>query len=191
MNSINLMRPRATDPQYEVRPRREELVSLIPKLRAFAHMLCLERELAETLTRKAFERAWHRQCRIDDGTNLTTGLFRIFHEEFHAHRKARATQLALDLDTASPEDADDADCPIAVRIAGAMAAMSDNQREALILVSAAGLTCEHAGQICGTKPRTMKSRAARARNMLFKVLVNDHAHAKSGDVREFWAGSLN
>jgi RNA polymerase sigma-70 factor (ECF subfamily) len=189
MNAITLILPRAPDPQYEVRPRSEELVSLIPKLRAFARMLCLDSELAESLAQKAFERAWARQCRIDNAANLTTGLFRIFHEEFHAHRKASAAQLALDLDTTSPDGADDPDCALGARITRAMAAMSDNQREALILVSAAGFSSDDASEICGAQPKTVKSRATRARNMLFKVLKSDHALAKSGDVSELWTGA--
>jgi RNA polymerase sigma-70 factor (ECF subfamily) len=114
-------------------------------------------------------------------------LFRIFHEEFHAHSKAFDAQLELDTSASPDEGPDDPAFGLANRIAKAMALMSDNQREALILISAGGFSCEDAAAICGARPRTMKSRAARARIALFKVI--ESAPAKSGDVRELWAGA--
>ncbi|MBI3275892.1 MAG: DUF134 domain-containing protein, partial [Methylocystis sp.] len=46
-----------------------------------------------------------------------------------------------------------------------------DQREALILVAASGLSYEEAAAICGCAPGTMKSRVNRARNRLADVLA--------------------
>jgi RNA polymerase sigma-70 factor (ECF subfamily) len=67
--------------------------------------------------------------------------------------------------------------------------MSHNQREALILVTAGGFTCEDAATICGTRPRTMKSRAVRARNTLMKTLQSDRERSQSNTVKEMWPSS--
>ena len=174
-------------------PFREELISLIPKLRAFSHMLCLEQELAEALAQKAFARTWHRQRHIGNETNLTTGLFRIFHEEFHSHsrRKAGDAQQNRAADTAQlpAKRRKEPVSVITTDIAKALGAMSDNQREALILISAGGFTWEDAAKICGTHPGTMKSRAGRARNALMKTLESDSERPKSDTVRELWPKS--
>jgi RNA polymerase sigma-70 factor (ECF subfamily) len=122
---------------------------------------------------------------------LTTGLFRIFHEEFHSRRRADEAQRNRDVDTRpSTEGLEEPVSGFATRFAKALAAMSDNQREALILISAGGFTCEDAATICGAQPKTVKSRAARARITLIRNLESDHAPAKSGNVRELWAGSV-
>jgi RNA polymerase sigma-70 factor, ECF subfamily len=195
MSSVSVMRSHvsAANPQCAASPVREGIINLIPKLRAFSHMLCLEQGLAEALAQKAVVRACHRQSRIDNGANLTTGLFRIYHEEFHLHsrRKAGQAQQNRDVDATprSPERPKESDSGITTGIAKALGAMSDNQREALILISAGGFTCEDAAKICGTQPRTMKSRAVRARRALMKTLDSDREFSKSDGVRELWASS--
>jgi RNA polymerase sigma-70 factor (ECF subfamily) len=191
MSSISVLRPRTPteNPRYTASPRREELFNLIPKLRAFSHMLCVEPELAETLAQKAFATAWFRQCHMDNPANATTGLFRILHVEFHAHRRMGQTRAAPELDTSRAPGFEDSVPVLAARIAGALARMSDNQREALVLISAGGFSCEDAAAICGAQPKTMKSRAARARSVLNRTLKSDHVAEKSGDVREIRAGA--
>ncbi len=52
----------------------------------------------------------------------------------------------------------------------ALQRLPPDQREALILVGASGLSYEEAAQICGCAVGTMKSRVNRARNRLGEIL---------------------
>ena len=52
----------------------------------------------------------------------------------------------------------------------AMQKLPIDQREALILVGASGMSYEEAAQICGCAPGTMKSRVNRARNRLSELM---------------------
>ena len=57
----------------------------------------------------------------------------------------------------------------------AMRQLPDEQREALVLVGAAGLTYEEAAEICGCALGTIKSRVNRARTRLLKIMEADSA----------------
>jgi RNA polymerase sigma-70 factor (ECF subfamily) len=59
--------------------------------------------------------------------------------------------------------------------------LPDDQREALILVGAAGFSYEEAAEICGCAVGTIKSRVNRARNRLADML----------GLSEFEAGEAN
>ena len=52
----------------------------------------------------------------------------------------------------------------------ALSRLSVEQREALLLVAAEGVSYEDAAQICGTNIGTIKSRVNRARNRLAELL---------------------
>ena len=65
----------------------------------------------------------------------------------------------------------------------ALAELSDDQREALILVGASGFTYEEAAEICNCKPGTVKSRVSRARERLSQLL-----NVPPGDVLDQDAG---
>ena len=59
--------------------------------------------------------------------------------------------------------------------------LPDDQREALILVGAAGFSYEEAAEICGCAVGTIKSRVNRARNRLADMLGLD-AEAEPEDI---------
>ena len=52
-----------------------------------------------------------------------------------------------------------------------MMMLSDEQREALILIGAAGMSYEEAAEICQTAVGTIKSRVSRARTALQVILA--------------------
>jgi RNA polymerase sigma-70 factor (ECF subfamily) len=81
-----------------------------------------------------------------------------------------------------------------------MALLPDVQREALILVGAAGLSYEEVGEISGVAVGTVKSRVSRARVALAAIMAGgaipeDHEAPESamaailGDVERFRAGA--
>jgi RNA polymerase sigma-70 factor (ECF subfamily) len=57
----------------------------------------------------------------------------------------------------------------------ALAKLSPDQREALILVGASGFSCEEAANICGCAPGTIKSRVNRARTRLASLMAVEGA----------------
>jgi RNA polymerase sigma-70 factor (ECF subfamily) len=60
-----------------------------------------------------------------------------------------------------------------------------DQREALILVAASGMSYEEAAEICGCAPGTMKSRVNRARNRLNELMsLPARPGRDSADARE-------
>jgi RNA polymerase sigma-70 factor (ECF subfamily) len=151
-------------------------------------MLCLEHHLAETLVKKAFARAWRTQRHPANGSGLTIWVFRIFHEEFRSHSRQNAGKglryRGICWNEFAGERGEEPVSGLTAGIVKGLAALSDSQREALILISAAGFACEDVAEICGTQPRTAKSRAVRARTTLMKILESDEAFGNSDAIEE-------
>jgi len=61
----------------------------------------------------------------------------------------------------------------------AFATLPPDQREALTLVGASGLTYEQAAEVCGCATGTVKSRVNRARVRLAQLLGTDEAGAET------------
>jgi RNA polymerase sigma-70 factor (ECF subfamily) len=55
-----------------------------------------------------------------------------------------------------------------------------DQREALILVAASGMSYEEAAEICDCAPGTMKSRVNRARNRLAELMASPTEKSGAG-----------
>ena len=151
----------------------DELEQLIPQLRAFARGLCREQELADDLVQDACLKAWQAIDTFEPGAPLRPWLFRILRNEYYQYARRAWRSAPLDQDQAenalwAPEDLD---AKIDFRVLqAAMSSLPDVQREALILVVAAGYTYEEAGEICNCSPGTIKSRVSRAREaVIFKM----------------------
>jgi RNA polymerase sigma-70 factor (ECF subfamily) len=56
----------------------------------------------------------------------------------------------------------------------ALMQLSVEQREAVLLIGAEGLSYDQAAEVCGTKVGTMKSRVNRARSRLAELLRYEH-----------------
>lgn len=157
-----------------VSPRlRDELVTSIPSLRAFAVSLCGDRTFADDLVQEALVKAWSNLDKFREGTNMRAWLFTILRNVFYSeHRKRR-------------REVEDVDGAFAARLIGlpsqsshmdmqdfraALAMLQADQREALVLVGASGFSYEEAAAICGCKVGTVKSRVNRARTRLSELL---------------------
>src|SRR3954463_14696775 len=69
------------------------LISLIPQLRAFATVLCRNRELAEDLAQEALVKAWRAQNSFEPGSNLKAWLFTILRNEFMTNQRRSWRQV--------------------------------------------------------------------------------------------------
>jgi RNA polymerase sigma-70 factor (ECF subfamily) len=155
---------------------REALFAALPHLRAFAISLTGNIDRADDLVQETLLRALSHLDRFERGTNLQAWMFTILRNLFHSdYRKRRreiedpegafAEKLAIMPEQGAKLDFDD------MRLA--LAKLSPEQREAILLVGAEGLTYEEAAQVCGVVVGTIKSRVNRARNRLAELLMLD------------------
>lgn len=150
-----------------------DLIALIPFLRAFSRTLCGNRALAEDMAQEALAKAWRARARFEPGTNLKGWLFTILRNEFYSHTRSawREAHWDADLGDRIPTVGREQESTMELSdTARALRSLPDSQREALILVAAGGFSYEDAAEICSTPVGTVKSRVARARAALLKIL---------------------
>jgi RNA polymerase sigma-70 factor (ECF subfamily) len=166
--------PRArtdTDAQFKA-----DLLDLIPFLRAFARSLCGNQETADDLAQETLVKAWQARAMFAPGTNLKAWLFTILRNQFYSDRRRAWRQAPWDQDAAERIPGSSAEQSWAAELSDttrALSQLSDEQREALILVGAGGFSYEDAAAICHCAVGTVKSRVARARKTLLSVLEGE------------------
>jgi len=152
---------------------RDELVSHLPALRAFALSLTRDSAAADDLVQDSIVKAWRNIHRYQPGTNLRAWLFTILRNTFYSdRRKARREVSDGDgLFAAGLSEKPHHDGALAFKdFLTAFAKLPDEQREALILVGASGFSYEEAAATCGVAIGTVKSRVNRARQKLIQLL---------------------
>jgi RNA polymerase sigma-70 factor (ECF subfamily) len=150
-----------------------DLLSVIPNLRAFAVSLCGNLDRADDLVQETLVKAWSNIGTFVEGTNLRAWLFTILRNIYYSEYRKRRREVA------------DPDGTFAAKLAtapaqsghmdlldfrAALQQLPSDQREALILIGASGLSYEEAAGICGCAIGTMKSRVNRARSRLADML---------------------
>ena len=155
---------------------RDEVVGLIPALRAFAWSLSHNGSDADDLVQDTLIKAWSNRDKFEVGTNLRAWLFTILRNTYYTSVLRRRREVrdeegeyAAMLHTPPTQD-----WSVAMRaLQVALKQLPDEHREALILVGAAGLSYEEAAEICGCALGTIKSRVNRARARLLKIMDAD------------------
>jgi RNA polymerase sigma-70 factor (ECF subfamily) len=148
-------------------------MELIPFLRAFARSLCGNPDIADDLAQETLVKAWQSRATFAPGTNLKAWLFTILRNQFYSDRRRAWRQAPWDQDAAERIPGASEEQSWAAELsdtARALTSLSDEQREALILVGAGGFSYEAAAQICNCAVGTVKSRVARARKTLIGIL---------------------
>ncbi|MEQ1754421.1 MAG: sigma-70 family RNA polymerase sigma factor [Micropepsaceae bacterium] len=177
---------------------RSEMIALIPFLRAFARTLSGHRDEADDLCQETLAKAWQSRGSYQMGTNLKAWLFMILRNQFYSNKRRSWRQQPWhdgDLDKTQPHlDVQSAKLDLA-DLSRALRLLSDEQREALILVGAGGFSYEEASTICGCALGTIKSRIARARTTLHQALDSSHPNTlskrdDSGDALDTILGEL-
>lgn len=171
------------------RTLKDEMLSTIPSLRAFAFSLCGNADRADDLVQETLMKAWINQNSFTQGTSMSAWLFTILRNVFYSEYRKRRREV------------EDAEGTMAARLISvpeqnghmdlqdlraALQKLPAEQREALILVGGSGFAYEEAAQICGCALGTLKSRVNRARNAIAALMAID----TSTDVgRSDWQGS--
>jgi RNA polymerase sigma-70 factor (ECF subfamily) len=155
---------------------RDEVVGLIPALRAFAWSLSHNGSDADDLVQDTLIKAWSNREKFEPGTNLRAWLFTILRNTYYTNvlrrrREVRDEQGEYASMLKSPPTQDWSVAMHALQVA--LQQLPDEHREALILVGAAGLSYEEAAEICGCALGTIKSRVNRARARLLKIMDAD------------------
>jgi len=150
-----------------------DLLAVIPNLRAFAVSLCGSLDHADDLVQETLVKAWASLDSFAEGTNLRAWLFTILRNIYYSEYRKRRREVAdpdgnfaANLATA-PAQSGHMDL---LDFRAALQQLPSDQREALILIGASGLSYEEAAGICGCAIGTMKSRVNRARNRLTEML---------------------
>lgn len=157
---------------------RDEVVGLIPALRAFAWSLSHNGSDADDLVQETLIKAWTNKDKFEPGTNLRAWLFTILRNTYYTavlrrRREVRDEQGEYAGALKTPPTQDWSVALHALR--EALQKLPDEHREALILVGAAGLSYEEAAEICGCALGTIKSRVNRARARLLKIMDAEDA----------------
>jgi RNA polymerase sigma-70 factor (ECF subfamily) len=152
---------------------RDGIVAAIPSLRAFAVSLSGNLDRADDLVQDTLVRAFANIRSFRPGTNLNAWLFTILRNGFRSEYRRRVREVedhdghyAESLKTLPEQDGH----VEFEELRQALASLSDDQREALVLVGAAGMGYEEAAEICGCAVGTIKSRAHRGRLRLAQLL---------------------
>ena len=152
---------------------KQAMLDLIPNLRAFAVSLCGDMERADDLVQETLLKAWNHLDSFQEGTNLRAWLFTILRNTYFSECRRRRREVedrdgskANDL-SVHPEQPGHLDMQ---DFRKALEVLPPDQREALVLVGAAGFSYEEAAEISGCAVGTIKSRVNRARSKLTELL---------------------
>jgi|TARA_Y100000815_G_scaffold270445_1_gene295110 RNA polymerase sigma-70 factor (ECF subfamily) len=176
-----------TQPTLDDQAFKTELAGLIPHLRAFARSLCGNATAADDLAQEAMLKAWKARESYQSGTNLKAWTFTILRNLFYSEKRRSWRRQQLDPEVAeatlvSNDDPSSALDLLALRTG--LTVLPEDQREALILVGAGGLSYEETAEICGCAVGTIKSRVSRARKALAEIIENSSGgYAGDGKLR--------
>ena len=152
---------------------KDDLVALLPDLRAFARFMCREREAADDLVQNTIVSALNKEEQFTTGTNLKAWLFTIMRNRFYSDmRSQRSGPVAVDDEQLALVPAiDNPEAAMALReLTTALWRLNPQSREALILVGASGFSYEEAAALCDCSVGTLKARVSRARKRLAEEL---------------------
>lgn len=155
---------------------KNSLVAAIPNLRAFAISLTGNADRADDLVQEALVKAWDKIDTFQEGTNLKAWLFTILRNAYFSEFRKRRREVAdgdgeysskLAVQPAQHGHLDLNDLSVALE------QLSEDQREAILLVAAEGFSYEEAAEISGCAVGTVKSRVNRARARLAEIMQMD------------------
>ncbi|WP_419910879.1 RNA polymerase sigma factor [Hoeflea sp.] len=169
----------------------QDLIAFLPNLRRFAISLCKSRDVADDLVQETCEKALANRGGYQPGTRMDAWLFRIMRNAWiDRTRRQRTEGVKTDIDDAHFLVGQDGAAVTEARItldetARAIAALPDDQREVLMLVSVEALSYKEAADILEVPIGTVMSRLARARKKIIDGAGIDGSAGRSADKKGF------
>lgn len=160
------------------------LRDMIPHMRAFARGLTGDASAADDLAQDALLRAWDRRQQFAANTNFRAWILTIVRNQFYSDKRRSWRSVQLDEEKAKRT------LPSAMDLDGvmelddvrrALKQLSEDHREALLLVGAGGYSYQEAADICECAVGTIKSRVNRARATLVEILEVGPEAVSGGD----------
>jgi RNA polymerase sigma-70 factor, ECF subfamily len=152
---------------------RSEILATVPRLRAFAVSLTASPDRADDLVQETMVRALTHIGQFQPGKNLRAWLFTILRNQFNSEYRQRrwtiedADGIYVDSLKSLPQQGSWLEFQ---ELRLALTKLPPEQREAIVLVGASGMTYEEAASICGCAVGTIKSRVNRGRTRLAALL---------------------
>lgn len=152
---------------------RDEMITHLPAMRAFAISLTRSRAAADDAVQDAVIKALTNFDKFEPGTNMRAWLFTILRNTYYSskrkyHRETPDPDGIMSNSVAVKPDHDGRLQFTDFR--RAFDKLSDDQREVLILVGASGFSYEETAEMTGVAIGTVKSRVNRARARLAELL---------------------
>lgn len=162
---------------------RDQLVAIIPALRAFARGLCGNRDMADDMAQDAMTRAWAARASYTPGTNFRAWMFMILRNHFYTTLRKNSRMVSWDPEVAErilvagPSQHDRINVS---DVSKALQKLPAEQREVLMLIGANGVSYEEASEIMGCAIGTIKSRLARGRAALAALIEGPELDFEAG-----------
>ncbi len=163
---------------------KSQMLALIPSLRAFARSLCGNPDMADDLAQEAMARAWKARGSFTLGTNFRAWMFMILRNIFYTTVRKNSRMTSWDPEIAERLLVEPATQHVGIELEDVQKALNKLppvQREMLMLVAAEGVSYEEAAAIAGCAIGTVKSRVARARTALVRLMEGDDIDSDDED----------
>ena len=152
----------------------DRVAALLPRLRRFGAGLTGDLADADDLCQATLERALANRHRWREGTRLDSWMYKIMRnlwiDEARARNRRRQTFVAEEAGFGEgSEGAQEASVELG-NVDRALAALPDEQREAVILAMVEGYAYKEAAEIVGCPVGTLNSRLVRGRDALLAAL---------------------
>jgi len=162
---------------------RDELVSVLPAIRGYARTFERDAARAEDLVQDTMMKAWASRDSFQSGTNMKAWLFTILRNVYiSSYRKKKREVEDTDgaMEGSLAEKGRQEGHMAMLQLKDALSELKEDQREAIIMVGAAGFSYDEAAEIAGVAPGTIKSRVSRARKHLTELMGQVDGQAGEG-----------
>ena len=152
---------------------RDEIITYLSPLRAFAISLTGNTATADDLVQDTIVKAWTNIDKFQTGTNMKAWLFTILRNTFFSDRRKHRREVPDPdgLRAAALYDLPVHDDKLAFQeFQRAFLHLSAEHREVLILVGVSGFSTEQTAEMIGVAVGTVKSRTSRARRRLAELM---------------------
>ena len=148
------------------------IIPYIPNLRRYARALIGDREGADDLVQDTLERAV-RKFHLWRPGDLRAWLFSIMHNVFVNQLKARKVAYEVEIDDSIAAPISSVTGTDLMDLDRALAALSPDQREVVLLVALEDMTYAEVARALGIPIGTVMSRLSRARDKLHRHMEGD------------------